>query len=103
MIHLRIGCPTDNFDLNETMIDFELASQQNQPLSTFRIKSDLLSEEEISEIQFVLCKITPLTDVSLGLVKFKHDGNGFVYFYGLEITDVASGVMFYFPVRLINN
>lgn len=94
-----MGCAPEDFNFQDTLIDFIFLSPELAEMTQGRIKSMLFSPHEIIDVQYVMCRMTPLTDLSLGFIKFCHNGSGKIYFYGIEIYDVTSQISFYFPVN----
>lgn len=99
MMFFRIGCASEDFNFQQNMIDFELLSSRKASMAVSRIGANFLDPEEVKEIQFVMCRMTPLTGESLGFIKFRLIGTGTIYFYGIEIFDMATRASFYFPVN----
>jgi hypothetical protein len=67
-----------------------------------RINTHSLQAERINEIPFIMNRLTPLTQSSLEMISFKHNGiqNSKIYFYGIYITEYENRVRHYFPVNV---
>lgn len=102
-MNLRIGCPSGNFDGNNTLVDFQFLDSNNEIIANGRILPGYLFHGNVSEIRFLMNRLTPLTSSNLGGISFKHNDQNegsVVFFYGILITDFKKKEKpIYFPLN----
>ncbi|KAI1286815.1 hypothetical protein HDE_10399 [Halotydeus destructor] len=90
-IQLRLGCPTDNFDYENCLINFEWFDGQNNTIFQHKTPGKVFSETEMTIVDVIMNRNFALTPKNLDKIQFYIASNSgeaidySVFFFGIDI------------------
>jgi hypothetical protein len=88
-IVFRVGCPSDNFDLQKTTIDIEIIGPQQQPIGTIiRFSANKLTDPVIADMRCLMGRLTPIPKIES--IRANHSGrsNSDIFFYEFTVREL---------------